>query len=589
MISRGYKLKLIVCLLVCWSGADRAQSTQIKGFVRSVDTKEPLPYCAIGIKNSSRGVLSNEAGEFSLFVNANDTVVFSLIGYRKKLISVQDLSQNKYVELITSERLLEEITVLANDERAYQLMAKSRKALMGSISRKAKAYFMLSTEIQRQPVELLECYYSANLNSNRVQELEFKNGRVGLAPFNNRYFVSLDISGAFTLLNLLFEDKRMPENPYQHSIKALKRRYVVKLEESYDSLSPVQIVSFRAKDSLRSFSGKVHILRVNSLPLKIELFIHHTLQHPFRPLFPNAQILDADMRLTKVFDFQKDSLFTHHIDFDYVLNYFIEGQKRKVVSKGLMYFYDYHRPFLPILYPFNPELDDYKKISSLSYNESFWKDNQVLEYSDQMRAQQYFLANNGLTLNYDQPLKLRTDSSEEKARFFESNDLLWSAQQRLSIMEDKIRNDTSGTGQGTDLHYRVNNYAFKANIYLDANVLGDSLQHYSVSVFDVHGSFYNLKTDHLTNCFLNIYFDLLEMERRKMEEAIALNRNSWPHLQACYNLAKQTIQETGLRYFKEVERGHNRKKLEEWNETVYKTLGIDNFNNYGIEKIFIRK
>lgn len=577
-MRKGHVFILYVLSFLCWQRLG-AQSL-VSGVVRDMGDKKAIAFCAVGLLHSSRGCLSNEEGVFVISLRDEDTLLIYSIGYRKKLVTANELKKNRIVELQSSEKLLDEVTVLANDERAYQLLARSRKALMGSQTRQAKSYFMLSSEIEGQPVELLECYYTAKLNDNRVQGLEFKNGRVGLAPYLNRYFVSLDISGAFTLLNLLYEDKRMPENPYQLNLKSLKRRYVARLEEGYDSLSPVQVLRFTAKDSLHGFSGKVHILKANALPLKIELYIRNTSHHPFRPLFPNAQILNADMRLNKVFDYKNDSLYTHHIDFDYQLNYRIESESRQVQSKGLMYFYDYHKPFYPILYPFNPELNDYKKISSLSYNEDFWKDNQVLEYSGSMLAQRDFLEKQGLTLNYSNVIKVQT--AEQDVNFFENNDITWKAEKRLSVIESKMLNDTSGAGSGSEGLYRVNQYQFKANIYLDANAIGDSLQHYSVTVLDVQQSFYNLKTDLYTDCFLNMYFDLVEIERRKMEEEIAKYPNSWANIQACYSKALAELENTTLRYFKDVERGTNKKRLEEWNQKIVNELGINNIEIFNI-------
>lgn len=508
-----------------------------------------------------------------------DTLVFSAIGYKKAFVPVAQILKQGTVFLKVNEMLLQEVTVYSNNNFAYELLGKSRKALMNSISRSAKAYYFLETEISGQPVELLECYYTAKLNNNRIQELGFKNGRVGVAPFIDRYFVSLDISKAFTMLNLIYPDERMPSNPYQFNTKQLKKNYLLHLEASYDSLQPVYIIEFIAKNTEgHFFNGKVHVLKHTFLPLKIELRVQNTLHHPFRPLFPNSKISSASMLINKNFEFKNDSCYVHHVDFNYKLNYMVQNQTRTVNSKGLMYFYDYHSPFYLPLYDYNTEADDYRKITGLSYNEGFWDLNSVLENSKSMKLKRSYFEQEGLLINY------KNDGNQkqglQKGGFFENNDLKWSDTLRLSIKGNGIANDTSEKAPVSGETFRADRYALKAGIFLDVNPVGEGLQHFSASVFNVNESYYHLKEDANTNCFINIYFDLVEIERRKMEDDIGKNPNSWTHIKGCYTKAVLEIETMGLKYLKEVERGHNKKKLEEWNRKVVDVLGIDNVKTF---------
>jgi hypothetical protein len=574
-LLKGYtRLFVFALLFLCFNVSTSAQP-EVKGKVLRADQNEVVPFCAIGIKSTNKGCLSNEDGDFILKATNLDTLVFSAIGYKKALVPVSQVLQQGNVYLQVSEMLLEEVTVYSNNDFVYELLGKSRKAMMNSISRSAKAYYFLETEISGQPVELLECYYTAKLNNNRIQELGFKNGRVGVAPFIDRYFVSLDISKAFTMLNLLYSDERMPSNPYQFNTKQLKKNYFLHLELSYDSLQPVYVIEFIAKntDGL-FFNGKVHVLKSTFLPLKIELRVQNTLHHPFRPLFPNSKISSVSMQINKNFEFKNDSCYVHHVDFNYKLNYVVQNQTRSVNSKGLMYFYDYYTSFYLPLFDYNAESDDYRKITGLSYNEAFWDLNTVLEYSKSMKLKRDYFEEEGLLINY------KNDGNHKQGigqgSFFENNDLKWSDTLRLSLKGNGIANDTTEKATLAGETYRADRYALKAGIFLDVNPLGEGLQHFSTSVFKVNESYYHLKEDANTNCFINIYFDLVEIERRKMEVEIGKNPNSWSHIKGCYTKAIMEIETTGLKYFKEVERGHNKKKIEEWNQKVVEVLGIDN-------------
>ncbi len=554
---------------------------EVKGRVIRAGTDEPIAFCAIGIKSKSGGCLSNEDGDFVLQADITDTLVFSAIAYKKLSVPVAQMLKQETVFMQVSEKLLDEVTVYSNDDFVYKLLVKSRKAIMNSISRTAKAYYVLETEISGQPVELLECYYTATLNSNRIQELGFKNGRIGVAPFIDRYFVSLDISKAFTMLKLLYPDERMPSNPYQCNTKQLKKNYMLNLESSYDSIQPVYIIEFIAKNSEgHFFNGKVHVLKSNLLPLKLELRIQNTTHHPFRPLFPNSKIRSASMQINKNFEFKNDSFYVHHVDFNYTLHYDVQNQTRIVNSKGLMYFYDYHMPFYPPLFNYNTDADDYRKITGLSYNESFWDLNTVLEYSKSMKLKRDYFEQEGLLINY------KNDGNQkqglQKGGFFENNDLKWSESKRLSLKGNGIANDTSGAVPMNGEMFRADRYALKAGIFVDVNPVGEGLQHFSTTVFKVNESYYHLKEEAVTNCFMNIYFDLVEIERREMEKEIAKNPNSWLHIKSCYAAAMLEIENTGLKYLKEVERGHNKKKMEEWNKKVLEGLEIDNLKIFKI-------
>ncbi len=572
--NSGCRHLLFAVAYLSFSISSLAQ-TEIRGKVVRAGENETVAFCAIGIKSTNKGCLSNEDGEFLIKANTWDTLVFSAIGYKKNSVPVTQVLAQGTVALYVSEMLLQEITVYSNDNFVYELLGKSRKALMNSISRSAKAYYLLETEIAGQPVELLECYYSAQLNINRIQELEFKNGRIGLAPFIDRYFVSLDISKAFTMLNLLYPDERMPSNPYQYNTKQLKKNYLLHLASSYDSLQPVYIIEFIAKNTDgHFFNGKVHVLKSSFLPLKIELHIKNTKHHPFRPLFPGSNISSVTMQINKNFEFKNDSCYVHHVDFNYQLQYLVQNQTRIVSSKGLMYFYDYHQAFFLPLFDYNKEIDDYRKITGLSYNDGFWDLNSVLETSKSMKIKRRYFEQEGLLINYNNDGNQK--QGLQKGGIFENSDLKWSEHKRLSLKGNGIANDTSLNAANTGENFRADRYALKAGIFLDVNPLDGKLQHYSTAVFKVNESYYHLKEEAVTNCFINIYFDLVEIERRKMEKEIAKNPNSWSHIQSCYAAAMLAVENTGLKYFKEVERGHNKKKLGEWNGKVLDELAIDN-------------
>ena len=102
--------------------------------------------------------------------------------------------------------------------------------------------------------------------------------------------------------------------------------------------------------------------------------------------------------------------------------------------------FDLADPFLPVLYPSVSDYSDYKRISSLSFNEAFWDQNPIMPSSASIRRQRAYLEKHGNTLNSRNVLK---GAGFDTANFFEVNDLAWSAEKRLSVIKDHISSDTS--------------------------------------------------------------------------------------------------------------------------------------------------
>jgi hypothetical protein len=69
-----------------------AQQVQIKGVIIDKDTKEPLPFSSIGLKNEQIGALSNEHGQFIVPAptqNMADSLVVVALGYGRGAVLVK--------------------------------------------------------------------------------------------------------------------------------------------------------------------------------------------------------------------------------------------------------------------------------------------------------------------------------------------------------------------------------------------------------------------------------------------------------------------------------------------------------------------
>jgi len=191
-------------------------------------------------------------------------------------------------------------------------------------------------------------------------------------------------------------------------------------------------------------------------------------------------------------------------------------------------------------------------------------------YSKKAQAGIIFFKNNGIFLNYKSNLN-------DTVSFFQDTDVTWSGEKRLSLKKNKLKSDTITKYTSGNQPFLSSLYTIEAQIFLDINKKGDSLVHFSVTVFDVFQTFYNLPEEKQTNCFINIYFDLCEIERRKMEHTLSGKNYAFAQIDSIYKVSVQNLAKTKSVYMKEVFLGRNKDQLKKWNDVVYKELNIDNF------------
>ena len=124
---------------------------------------------------------------------------------------------------------------------------------------------------------------------------------------------------------------------------------------------------------------------------------------------------------------------------------------------------------------------------------------------------------------------------------------------------------------------QLNEYNLKAKIYLDFNQYSDSSNILTKTILDPYETYFKPELDTLSHCFINIYFDLIEIERRKLEKRIAKSDRSYNSVKKLYNRTLESVKVIEDNYFAEVFRGKNRESLKYYNDLVYKELNINNF------------
>ncbi|MCC6837766.1 MAG: carboxypeptidase-like regulatory domain-containing protein, partial [Bacteroidia bacterium] len=97
------------------SGLLYAQTITISGKVIDSETKEPLPFASVGLKNRPIGTITNLHGEFDFHIPIefrNDVLVINMLGYvpfEDPAWTVTDKLNT--IEMVKSTQFLDEVVV----------------------------------------------------------------------------------------------------------------------------------------------------------------------------------------------------------------------------------------------------------------------------------------------------------------------------------------------------------------------------------------------------------------------------------------------------------------------------------------------
>ncbi len=84
-------------LNVLWAQEEDANLIQFSGVVVTMDSLSAVPFATIMVKNTSRGTVSDYYGYFSFVAQANDTLIFSSVGFKDSdFVVPDDLEGNRY-------------------------------------------------------------------------------------------------------------------------------------------------------------------------------------------------------------------------------------------------------------------------------------------------------------------------------------------------------------------------------------------------------------------------------------------------------------------------------------------------------------
>jgi hypothetical protein len=117
--NRSYLFLFFLLLQIFLSAQD---VKHISGIIADAVTGKPLPYATIGLKKALVGVVSNEQGEFELFLPENsesDTLLVNAFGYRRQAIAVKKANNGLTIKMPLAAFEIEEVRVKPQPPEFY--------------------------------------------------------------------------------------------------------------------------------------------------------------------------------------------------------------------------------------------------------------------------------------------------------------------------------------------------------------------------------------------------------------------------------------------------------------------------------------
>lgn len=500
---RWYLLLLPGVMSSACLGQERITARVIDG-----STGSPLHYASVAVIGSYRGAISNGDGWFSLLPRrSTDSIHVSHVGYTAVKHALNESLNGTSIRLTRSVTQLDEVIIRPEEDHFKRVLAASAR-MRRAPEVKAKAFHQLETHSDGAPVELLQACYTATYRAAAVRSMELKQGRIGIAPKEDRHFINHNTAGALLLLDPHSPSDRFPTSPLEFtSARALRRMYRAELVTSGLGPDGTDHLRLTPADSTHraAFTLDLWLTSGTSFTRAFELTCTNCEQHPFTPLFPDGRLHSVDMRYKQTWSQDRPSVPVL-IEFDYSVDYAGPGFSDRFRTSAILHAYERGSSFLPVLFPVRKGLQEYPSIAWLPFDSTFWAEQTLPIPTDRQAEDDAFIMANDVLRN------AWFGGIGERHYDLRPHYLAWSADTRLDTgcVAGTPRVIHPGSGRIPDIHFRT-------HLYLNLDTLGANLRHRSISVFDAGDSWHRPQWTITSQIIMNIFFDLAEVERRRMD------------------------------------------------------------------------
>ena len=443
------------------------------------------------------------------------------------------------------------------------------------------AYFELKSSLENKQIELIEAYFQLSQGAFGPKTAALKTGRFALLPFENRYFTSHATANALLDFRLTEANPIYPHSPFNVGKKP-QRYFRFMLTDSVQTSSADTLIEIRfipKQQDGTSFSGYAWLNPKTQELSQVSLTCRACIQQPFLPLFPSDSIQSIDFNILASYAPKKQGASMQHLKATYDISYL--SRRPELDSAQLSYHSEANiqtyalgqAALLPHFY-FEQGVDVYRKIMAFPYPAYFWKANPE-PFPSAIQALQNEQFYQRATISNERIAKREI----KHTRIFEHPYIPWS-NNRVLLREEIPTAMGSGKVNMGDV---APLYKLEVQLFYDFIQSKDSLLFLSSCVIDPYLTYYHLSIDNTVNCFINMYFDLCEIERRKFETRCKAAHYEQTQVAAIYEETQLQLQQVLQAFLEEVDRGSRKKAMLKWNQIILDELGIDNMRLFAYE------
>ena len=549
------------CLAALVSG----QTTTIARVV-DADTRAPLPYATVAIQGTTRGTITNSEGWFSLPISsATDSLRISFVGYRTMVVHHHAALDGRDIRIQRAVHELGE-AVIRPGEDLYERVVAASNWMRAAPEVRSKLFYGMETHSDDQPVEVLNAWYNATFKGASLEEMDLRLGSIGIAPKGDRHFINFNTARAFALMDVHAEEGRFPLSPLAHrSARKLRETFTVERVSAghgADAVDHLRVVP-RA-NTPGAFTMDLWLATEGVEVRAVELTCVACTQHPFVPLFPEGRIDTVDMRYRQTWTLQPPYM-PEVMELDYHTSYTGPGFQDQFRTPAIMHAHDPGAPFIPTLFEPKPGIEEYRMIRWLPRDTVLEKRLAAPVPTERQLRDRAFIATHDLANNtwYD-GLAYRYDLLKPAYT-------VWSRKERIGVQHLRERPEQYVHGRIPPERMKL-----RAQLYLAMDTTGGAFHYTSAAVFDGLRSMYAPTSRHWLKAYLNIAFDLAELEHRRMQERLDVPGMTVERARRIHAEHEARLRETLDTYVRRTKRGGDMALLHQWNRQVKNELGINN-------------
>ncbi len=394
-----------------------------------------------------------------------------------------------------------------------------------------------------------------------------------MAAHEGQYFVNYSTTRAFALMDVTADESPFPTSPLKHTIPRLLRKgFIVELVSTGtgpEGVDHLRIVP--RKNNPGAFTADLWLKAGGDVVRGFELHCENC-AHPFRLLFDRGRLDTVDLRYRQTWS----STPVPHpevMQLEYRMVYSGPTGTDAFATNAVMHAFDPTHSFNLPYFKYPSGVADYRKIGWLPEDTTFWQHMPAPLPTARLKRDMEFLRMHDLN---------RSDWREQlddPTNFFKPPYAVWSPDRRIHI------NDLAGTYPSSAGH-RVASGAvlpdLVAQFYLDVDTIDGILRHRSYTVADGYQTLVPSNRLPWSDCFYNIWFDLCEIRRRRLEAELDKPGTDLIRAHVLYMKHSAALRRMTRRFLEETGHGTRCEPLYRWNARVKKALGVDNIALLGM-------